>query len=204
MSTFSNVSRNRAPSRTVLLRDAAWAHDYRDRPNGDLAVGLRLLSEADIQTIKRESVKYALDLYSGEDGRPVDLTECNEAYNDALVRWVVGRSCCDPNDVEASFFKMEEETVRRGLTSDGARWMFDEYNRFRRETSPTQEQATAADLQALAVLLLDGERNVGRLSKPRQVATLKLLRGILDELRAPDAADGAGVEDDEFIIDDED
>ncbi len=200
MSTFSNVVRGRTPERSIVLKASAWAHEYKKRPGSDVAVGLRLLPEADIQMIKREAVKYALDLYSGEDGRPVDLLECTAAYNDALVRWVVGRSCCDPNDIDTSFFDQEEETVRRGLTSDGARWLFDEYNRFRVETSPSQVVATPDDLGALSALLLtDG--SFDKLTQARRLCNLKLLRAVLDELRDPT---GAQVDGDDVIINDED
>lgn len=166
----------RPPAATMLLEPTAYASDYQHRPDEPVAVGIRLLSEADVQAAKAAAARVAVDLY--EDERLAE--ERDLAYNDALVREVVARVACDPNDARNPFFPGDEEEVRLALTSDGCRAIYDEWEAQAVSRSPLQPVATEEDVAALPATWA---RAAGLLQGPEQRRMRRLLGAVLRALR---------------------
>lgn len=182
MSKYSEIVPNRKPLRVVIVPTSAWCAEYRKRPTAPVAVGIRLLSDDDIQMIRREAAGATVRMYTGDDGQPVDEAAMTEAYNDALIRWVVGRSVCDPNNTDTSFFESEEETAGQALTSDGLRFLFDHYDALRTECSPHMAAIADADVAEIVRRLGD----LSKLKTSRALRARKLLQSVLEDLREVD------------------
>jgi hypothetical protein len=136
----------------MVLPRSAFADVWSGKPAGDVAIGLRVLSEADVQTARAEAAKLAVELH------PEDGDDRIDAFNDALVRWAVARGTTDPNDVRRPYFEAAEDTVRDALTSHGALAVYEALERLTIETSPLEPPASNDDLHSLADVLRDPER----------------------------------------------
>ncbi len=143
-------ARNRRAERVVSVPASMFA-DTGDKPAGDEQIGLRRLSEADVQQARAQAAHRALALHDDHDGQI-------EAFNDALMAWAVARGTCSPDDVTAPFFEMAEDTVQVRLTSEGIRYLYDEIDRLSIEGSPLQPVATPEQLTELAQWFTTGER----------------------------------------------
>lgn len=152
MTTFAKAlaTRDRTPVRHVIIRSNAFADDWAEKPDdgGEIALGLRKISDADSTTARAEAAKFAMEMHDDQEGQV-------EAFNDALMRWLVVRGTCDANDntINAPLFDGSEENVRNALTSKGIRFVWDEIERFHQETSPLVPVATDEDLLELAELM---------------------------------------------------
>ena len=176
MAAFSQVTATsaRKPCAIATLAPAAWHHEWPDRPAQSVAVGLSLLSEAQCATCRAEAEKAADELHPrGGDG-------WLDAHNDALLRWAVGLSMCNPNDASLPFLAAQEDNLGQALTPDAIRHLWDELERARIASSPVRVPATDEDLAALAGLLTDG--TVGHLASPQALRIRKLATFMLDEL----------------------
>lgn len=153
MSTFTQVleDRTRIPERHVVLKRNAFAEDWQSKPGEDLALGLRRVSDADIQTARAEASKFAIDMHPDSSDRVGQV----ESFNDALMRWIVVRGTCDANDcaINAPIFDGSEENVRNALTSQAIRFVWDAIERFHLEQSPIVPEATDDDFLELIVYL---------------------------------------------------
>lgn len=161
----------------MLLQPSAYATDYVRRPDEPVSIGLRLLSEADLQAARAGATKCAVDLFPGDGESDAAVL----AYNDALLREVVARAACDPNDARQPYFQGDEEEVREALTSDGCRAVWDELERLAIERSPLAPLADDAEIASLPAAWV---RCAGMLSvtKQRQLRRLAgfVLRALYD------------------------
>lgn len=159
MSTFKDVvaARVAIPPRIVTLPLSAWQTGYQDKPAGDVEVGIRLYSQADAAQARAAASQYALRFHPQE----ADEDARNEAYNGALMAWLVARSVCDPVDVAITFFGENglgaDEDVACKLTPKGVEFLFEELDALMYETSPTMPPADDDDLAWLATALSSGE-----------------------------------------------
>lgn len=149
---FSKVEKeSRKPPAMIVVPATAFAPTWRDNPEGDVLVGLRPLSEADLIFCNGEAVKLALQFY------PVGLAGAegprNTAYHDAQMRYVVSRGTCDPNDVTQPWEHWGkwggDEIIREALTMNGLKLLWDAIERVTIETSPVEPLATDEDIQEL-------------------------------------------------------
>ncbi len=170
--------------RTLVLPPSIFASEWPGRPKEPVVVGLRLLPDAEEQTARAEAVKLALELHPEGDDAWV------EAYNDALLRWIVARGICDPNDLTqpTQIFPMAEDQVRQALTSSGVRYVFDAIERLQLETSPAYAEASEDELWEL-IHRLEADPDLGMLERPSRARALRLLRYVLLELQAVDPSD---------------
>lgn len=181
MTTFAaaKAARDRTPVRHVVLRSDAFADDWAEKPEdgGEIAIGLRKISDADSTTARAEAAKFAMDMHDDETGQV-------EAFNDALMRWLVVRGTCDANNntLNAPLFDGSEENVRNALTSKGIRYVWDEIEKFHLETSPLVPVATNEDMLALAELLKRPEL-LEQMTVGAALRVRKLLGFCLSELR---------------------
>lgn len=133
----------RKPTGSLVVGPTAFADDYKERPGDDSCIGLRLLSEQDIVFARGEAAKLAVSIEEPEARL--------ETYNDALMRYLVARAACDPNNATEPFFP-DEDIAFRALSVEGTKALYDAYERLTIETSPVQPEATAEDLLGVAEL----------------------------------------------------
>jgi hypothetical protein len=107
------------------------------------------LSEADLVTATAESVKEATLLFPGGGDDFID------SRNGFLLRWMIARCICDPNDAEkpSEILPLAEDMVREALTDRGARWLYEEIERYHAEVSPIHRPITDENLRVLSQLL---------------------------------------------------
>lgn len=151
MTTFANAraTNQRIPLRHVVLHLNAFVDDWQEKPEGgEIALGLRKVSDGDTQTARAEAAKFAIEMHDDREGQI-------ESFNDGLMRWMVVRGTCDANDVtqNAPLFDGSEENVRNALTSKAIRYIWDEIERFHIETSPLVPVASNEDMIAFAELV---------------------------------------------------
>lgn len=170
-----------------MLPPSSWAADWPEKYEVDLALGLRRVSDADLQTAKAEAVKFAVEMYPAQAGADPFYDVRIEAYNDALMRWMIVRGTSDPQDsrLNAAVFSNDEENVRLALTKNAIRYAWDEFERFHLANSPIVPEATDEELAALAALLAT-RPFWERLSGGQKARFRKLARFLLTELKEAD------------------
>lgn len=178
------------PAGTMLLPPEAYATDYARRPEEPVAIGLRLLSESDVQAARAGAARVAVDYFSDGDEHHVERFE---AYNDALMREMVARTAVDPNDARTPFFAGDEEEVREALTSEGVRLVYDELDRLVLERSPLTPEAGEDEVERLPEIW---KRNLGLVVGPRQRHLRRLVGYVLRALLEAETA-GLDVTDEE-------
>ncbi len=172
MGSFTQIAaKRRAPGKTIVLPLAVFADEWDRRPDAPVCVGLRQMSEGDKTKARGEAERLADEVHPrGGEG----WVDC---YNDALMRQVAALGICDPNDVKrpSEVLPFAEEEVRFALTGFGARFIFEELQRYEIEVSPLESEATDEEIARLIVLLED---HAHALTGPHR----RLLRAILEEL----------------------
>lgn len=152
MGTFKDLHEQSAgakPGRVLTLPPSIWATTWESKPIGNVAIGLRLLSEADLVTATAESVREATQLFpdGGED--------FIDSRNGFLLRWMIARGICDPNNADkpSEILPLAEDMVRDALTDRGAKWLYEEIERYAAEVSPIHRPVTDDELRTLSQLL---------------------------------------------------
>lgn len=135
--------------RSVLLPISAFAETWARRPHSPARVGLRSVSELDIERAQSEAANAAWTSHP----RPEDEALRVEVFNDHLVTEVLARACVQHDDVSAPFFApIPSALIREALTAGGIRRLWDEYCRMAIEDSPLSPEASDADVRALAAV----------------------------------------------------
>ncbi|WP_394849702.1 hypothetical protein LZC95_19895 [Pendulispora brunnea] len=179
------------PRRCIVLSPAAFADTWSERPSEDVAVGLRLLAERDLQAAKLEASRWVERLYSRDDGTLRDPETATEAWNDALIRWACALAMCDPNDVTRPYFRAAEDTIAIALTPDAIRRVWDALEAFHAEESPVAPEATDDEIEELGWSLLPLEGVVARvLDRARAMGPEATVESIARALQQELQADG--------------
>lgn len=180
MSAFSVVEKRKPPSNVVVpLR--AFDETWESRPKGDVCIGLRLVAEDDIQTARSQAGKIAKKLHPRAAVGSLDQELWFDAYRDALVRWIVARGTCDPNDVTRAWegwSTAPEDIVAIALTTDGVRLIFNAWERMRIASDPTTPEATDEEIVKLAM----AQDRLSTLPRAEAACLRRLLRHCLDQL----------------------
>lgn len=188
MTTFKALldSQDRIPSRHLVLTRAMFADTWQEKPAEDLAIGLRKLNDADVQTARAEAAKYAIEMHNDREGQI-------DAFNDMLMRWMIIAGTCDANDVSrpAPIFDGSEENVRSALTSQSIRYIWDQLDAFLIESSPLVLTASDEEVVTLADRLSQGPLPE-TMSKSDTLRVRKLLGFVLREIQKHE-----GVQEDE-------
>lgn len=170
---FREVVPVTTPSGVVVLRPVSWSASYKKRPTGDVAIGLRIPSEAELLTAHAQASEEA-----------AQRDRVGEAYtfrfNEALVCWTLAAALCDPNDASKPFFDRADEEVREAFPDTTLQHLWSELERIRVETSPVRKPATDDEVQALASLLSDGALDA--LPEAESTRARRLLRFVLEEI----------------------
>ncbi len=166
--------------RTYELPLSAFSADWGGRPNGPLVIGLRIPAEQDVQIISQEAARLAMEAYPG------DPEKQNEAWKTGMIRMLVCRAVCDPNDAAAAHpsFRLADDMVPRALTGDAIKRIFDEVEKLTVETSPGFAEATDEMAFQLGALLVKQEafEALQAASPVRAARVRRFVRFILDEL----------------------
>lgn len=182
MSAFKRAveshSRNgaRKPARVIELHPHEFADDWQGRPASPVLFGLRVPPEADVMTGRAEAAKRAAELHE-------QSPEQVDAFNDALLEYLVARAICDPNDVTAPhpLLELAEDMVPLALKPLTLRRIFDEIEKLQIEQSPLFPEATDDEIGEL-VGLLAMQSPLAALDRARQLRARRFLKFVLDEL----------------------
>lgn len=176
---FSGVSKDRRPPpKTVSLEPDAFASAFAERPKTTVAIGLRKLSDHAETWSRAAAEKTANSKGHG------DQDNWNDCFNDALMAQFVARSVCDPNDARApcSHLPMAEDHISFELTPAGIKYLWDEIEKLRVETSPLHPEATDGDVRELMDRLAADDA-MAELDPIREGRLRRFLMYCLDELR---------------------
>lgn len=158
MSTFSKLERDKSPPRMVVLQPSAFADDWPLKRGTEVAVGLRFVSQDDLDRGRREAEREAVGFYAEVRGFavPPDKDTAVAVWNDALMMNAIARGTCNPNDVTRPYFEAADDTVRRALTPEGARRLWDELVILHKGSGPSRPVATDDQIVQLAEILTSG------------------------------------------------
>jgi hypothetical protein len=178
---FGNIPGIVAPPRVVEVPVSMFAEDWDKKPEFPAKLGVRHISDADVQAARSHASKVATQQHpnlSNEADR-----ECwVEAYNDALMRWIVARAACSAVDAKQYFELWQEapeDLVKHALTSEGVRFIFDAWEQMKLETSPLSTEATDEEIASMFDLI---QVSLPELSPQRQARVRRMLGFCLSEL----------------------
>jgi hypothetical protein len=134
MSAFTKVT-VRKPARTLVIPVTMFADDWYGRPTASIAVGLRLLSEHDLEVATACAHRFVADMQDPE--RPENRLY-EEVFGARLAAEAVARAICDPNDVSMSHsvFPASEDTIPTALTPKGIEHVWAALERMHIELNP--------------------------------------------------------------------
>lgn len=179
MSGFTKIDSARTPGQHVVLLPSDFVDAWEGRPTSDVAIGIRLIPTGDDETARAEAARKAWELF----GKPEQAEQRLEAFFDALMRWVIGKAACDPNDVSKAYFAFAEDTVREALTTSGVRKFWDAYEQYVLATSVFVEPIEPPQIEELTAMLTAGA--IDMLPAARQLRARKLLAFVLSEITEP-------------------
>ncbi len=132
--------------RVVQLQPSAFASDWPEKPVVAVSVGLRLISDADVETARAEAARRALDLHD-QDG---DEDNQADAFKDALLSWIVARGTCKPSNILLPWFS-HEDVPRDALTPAGKLYLYEALERLTVEESPLSRAATDEEIAGMPI-----------------------------------------------------
>lgn len=171
--------------RVITLPPSAWADHRSDKPREPVPIGIRLISEEDVQIARSTAAKIATELVpvGGEDDRIA-------AYNDALCRVAAARGTCAPHDAEQSFFAMGELEIRERMTSEGVRRIWQEIEALHISGNPSLAEIDDEGLAHLFALL---DRNaIDELPREDMLRVRRLLEICRSQLAEVDPLQATG------------
>ena len=188
MTAWSQIQR--PPARTLPLPPEVFSDSFRDRPSKPVRVGLRTIALLDLAEARQNAAQAAVAAFPAERDASLAL----DTYNDELIAWFASRCVCELDDVRKDWALLEGtgvEGIKNVLSPEGARLIFDAYERLNIDQDPTQPEATDDEIVRLGEVYADAAPHLhgDRLSRVR-----RLLSFVLDELRAviPEANDDDG------------
>jgi hypothetical protein len=141
----------RAAPHVVDLPVSAWSDKFEKKPTVTIKVGLRMIPDGDKEAARAWAAKAAWRSVP----EPRDEEIRIEAYNDALILWIVACATCQPADVLTPFWRLAQDQIPEQLTTQGIRFLFDAYEKMVLEESPLGGEATAGEFASLGAMLSD-------------------------------------------------
>lgn len=184
MSTFAAIASKRPPPGNVTVPPSAFDATWERRPKSDVCIGLRFISDDDVQSARSQAAKTAFQLHPRATSGGLEEQPWSDAYEDALMRWIVARGTCDPNDVTVSWDgwrEAPEDMVGIALTVDGVRLIFDAWERMRVANDVTIPEATDEEIAQLATV---AHERLGQIGKAEASRVRRLVRFCLNELES--------------------
>ncbi len=151
MPTFSQLPKARKPIRVLQLAPLCFADDWDGKPEETVDVGLRLVSEGDVEVARAEAERRAIEMH---DAPGQDRIDC---FNDGIICGIVARATCNAEDAREPFFPMPEDDVRRAFTPEALRMLYDEFDKMRVGSAMLSPEADDADLVELASLIMSDD-----------------------------------------------
>lgn len=188
MAAFSEIEAT-APPETIVVPVFAFADTWNEKPKTEVCMGLRLIAEKDLQIARSQAAELASTLHKPSEAKALEhiFQLWSDAYHDALIRWIVARGTCDPNDVGKDWegwAAAPEDLTREALTADGAGMIFDRWERMRIATNPGILPLRDAELPdliaALSTFATSGKLTA--LSGGRGTRLRRLLRFVFEEV----------------------
>jgi hypothetical protein len=169
MKASAVLSQRKPPLKVVRLAPEDFAGTWADRPREGIAVGLRLVSDADEAEARH---------LASETSRDVDgVLQAADEYNDQLVASIVGAAICDPNDDsrDPPALPIMRDMIRQRLTSRAIRRLYNELDVLAADVSPAAREAGDDEVAELAEFLADPDASISNRAR-------RLLAEVLDEL----------------------
>lgn len=141
------------PADVVMVLPEHFADAWPSKSAEPVRVGLRLVSEKDLQTARAQASKTAWDHFPDED---LDEDERIDCYNAALMTWVVACATCHPDDASKPWIDMAHDNLQLALTSGGLRSLWERVEALTVECSPLAPEATDDELTALFAAVQSG------------------------------------------------
>lgn len=181
MSSFGSLEARR-PLSFVTVPPHIFSEEWDARPKAPVAIGLRLVAEADVFVARAQARRRANEAFPNLSDSPNELPLWVDAFNDAFLAHFLAFAMCDPNDAAADwepFRASREDMTRMFVTPDGLRLIYDAWERMRIANDPTQREATNEEISGLVELL---EERSDLLGRPRAMRIRRLLAFCADEL----------------------
>jgi len=182
VSVFSRIDAPEAekPPATLTLTPGFFATLWPGKPKADVCVGLRLVAEEDKQAARGEAARAAWALHPREQ----DADNRVDAMNDALMRWIVARGTCDPNDASRPpelWSEAPEDLVKEALTVEGVKGIYDAIEQLELELSPVRREATDEEIDEVIVM---SRAALAEMTPIKAARVRRLLGYCLDEMIA--------------------
>lgn len=157
MPTFGSIlTSTKKPPRIVTLSPHHFADTYESKPEVEVAIGLRLVSEHDLDVARAQAATKVVTMFSDDEDAITDETARDEAYNDALVCWAVARATTNPNDVSRPYFDCAEDVLPTALTPQAIRFLWDELVRLQAGSGAITPPASDDEIESLFAMLKSG------------------------------------------------
>ncbi len=190
MPVFSQIE-HQTPPDVVVVSPFAFASTWAERPAEDVTIGLRLIPDPDLEDARIEAYRRADRLFPNHEKTAAASQLFVATFQDTLVRWVIARGTCDPNNVHKPWEGWEVATedivVEQALTDHGAQLIFDAWERMRIACNIGLPPATDDDLALLPGMLTRLLPALTASSATQALRVRRLLRFVLEELEAVDA-----------------
>lgn len=180
-SPFAKVQETiaKVPACIVDVAPSLWREGRPSKPLQPVKVGLRLLSEEEVERARARAAKDAW--LAIPTGIPEDVRI--EHYNDRLMLLLMAEATCSPVDVTIAYFQFTDLQIGKDLTPEGIRYLYEHYEAFAVSYSPTSPEPTDAELDGLAEGLATGEL-LGELGSEHARRVRRLLKAALIEAGA--------------------
>lgn len=184
MTAFSEID-HRQPPGHVNVPPEAWSSQWSERPTEEVCIGLRFVPDQELEDARVEAIRRAKALFPDHARSELEKEQFEQSFLDTLVRWVIARGTCDPNDVSKPWDGWadapEDICVEVALHDLGAQLIYDKWEEMRIAADIALPAATDADL-ALLPALLARLPALAKKSKASEQRLRRLLRFVLEEL----------------------
>jgi hypothetical protein len=147
-----NEKLGKRPPATLMIKGDAFASTWDDKPDGDVLVGIRLLSSFDKQAIARQAEDRVREILKST----MTKTDIEQIYLESMLYLACAHAICDPNAIDKdhpAFGDIPLESIFLALTESGARYVFDTIQKVEVEVSTRYLEANTEDIRELASLL---------------------------------------------------
>jgi hypothetical protein len=134
----------------VRLKPSAWADTWEGKATAPELVGVRLVAEADLARARGEAERTAAKLHPRLDERSAVWVQ---AYDQALMHFVIACALCLHDDVSEPLFEMQEFVISHRLSSAGTLRLWDAYEELRIVDSPLSPEIGEEGAAALAAVI---------------------------------------------------
>jgi hypothetical protein len=135
----------KAPLDRIILPTSAFNMAWSGAPSAPVCIGITLLSETDMERAQAAAAAEAWQMFP----RPEDAESRINSLQDILLRWIVARGTCDPNDVSRPcelWAEAPDDLIGIALTVEGARALYVAIEKLQIATSPMMTMATDEDI----------------------------------------------------------